>query len=50
MSAPSPREQEVKILVLYMKMNIIHNEVKANPVLESKFSNVITNKKNKLFG
>ena len=34
-----------------MEMNIIHNEVKANPVLESKFSNVITNKrKNKLFG
>uniref|UniRef100_A0A8W8NN17 Myb/SANT-like DNA-binding domain-containing protein n=1 Tax=Magallana gigas TaxID=29159 RepID=A0A8W8NN17_MAGGI len=28
-----------------MEMNIIHNEVKANPVLESKFSNVITNQK-----
>lgn len=26
-----------------MEMNTIHNEVKANPVLESKFSNTITN-------
>lgn len=28
-----------------MEMNIIHNELKANPVLESKFSNIITNQK-----
>lgn len=28
-----------------IEMNIIHNEVKANPVLESKFSNTCTNQK-----
>lgn len=28
-----------------MEMNIIHNEVKANSVLESKFSNTFTNQK-----
>lgn len=28
-----------------MEMDVIHNELKANPVLESKFSNIITNQK-----
>ena len=29
-----------------MEVSIIHNEVKQNPILESKFSNTLTNQKN----
>ena len=29
-----------------MEVSVIHNEVKQNPILESKFSNTLTNQKN----